>query len=137
MTDLSVLKTLVNFDVAKELKVAGYNGKTNHAYRVEADGLIEHTVFHEVARNWNNSDETYSRPTQDEAARWLRRKFAYVIAVKCKCYPYEYGRYIVDIYHNWYNKKVPFAIFNDYESALMWGLLYCLEEINGTKDSEK
>ena len=67
----------VNYDLALKLKACGFDWKTDHLYRKDADNGDQYTLIHSGFDNYNeywNASDWCSAPTLAHAQKWLREK---------------------------------------------------------------
>lgn len=128
----------VSFEVARLLKQVGFKEPCNRFIELSRDGS-EDKYECKNRWNWNADSNSYSRPSQNLAAKWLRKVYNTYVIVTVEAYP-DGVNYLYQVLV--YNSKAPncwsdrsTGVYGDngeyktYKKAMEAGLKRALEMI--------
>ena len=125
-------KPRVNAEQAKMLKALGYDVPDTHYYEEHlVKGMVEEVYFAYDEANYNDSITYFTRPTLDDAARWLREVKGWHVGME-------------PIYHNrscWQANVVAvpllelhdYVIADTYDEALSEGISLILKKLTNAQ----
>lgn len=119
-----------SYELSKALKAAGFDWRTDHLYRKDADNGDQYTLIHSGFDNYNehwSASDWCSAPTLWHAQKWLREKHHISIRV-------SYISYHKVWFADWLNLDSgefddTDATFNTYEEALADGIRFCVKNL--------
>lgn len=119
-----------SYELSKALKAAGFDWRTDHLYRKDADNGDQYTLIHSGFDNYNEhwrASDWCSAPLLFHAQKWLRKKYHISVRV-------SYISYHKVWFADWLNLDSgefddTDATFATYEEALADGIEAALELI--------
>ena len=121
----------VSFDTAKLLKSKGFNAFVTSFY--EEDGSPSAELYASRETDWNVTEELYSRPTLQRAAKWLRKKHNLFIQIEVgvtdDVFWYDFDIIPVGTDNVIFPEDDGIVTYAEPEEALEAAIKYCLEKL--------
>lgn len=122
----------VSYELALKLKECGFDWKTDHLYRKDADNgdqnMLIHSGFDNYNEHWSASDWC-SAPSLYAAQKWLRKEKEIFVEVTSDAL-YDWGFFILELDEDANIGVVRGSeIYRSYEQALSAGITTALELI--------
>lgn len=122
----------VSYELALKLKECGFDWKTDHLYRKDADNgdqnMLIHSGFDNYNEHWSASDWC-SAPSLYAAQKWLRKEKEMFVEVTSDAL-YDWGFFILELDEDANIGVVRGSeIYHSYEQALSAGITTALELI--------